>query len=327
MISSNEKKKTYLSTIETKIFEYVKTSRLSSWMVAGVFLLLGVWYSSKTIIFFPSVIALVSLGAILSSASWINFVFDKELDAQAGEDISFFNNISPKEMLIVSAIFSIVGLIILFYVNYIAVCVGIMIVLISIFYSCPPIRLKIHPPFDSFANILLFGTLPVLLGFTLSGNHFLTKENLVLLLLSGLIVGCYYLLIDIFDIETDREYGIRTSCTALGLNRAINMALILFILSIVISLFYLEIFLPMSVSLLVCLPFLIIIKVKNDIETIAKILSCISFLWTELVLGYLFIFSRSILPLVIFILVIISAGYFLYVYIFIIKKSKMDKLH
>jgi len=327
MNSSYEKKKTYLSTIKTKIFEYIKTSRLSSWMVAGVFLLLGAWYSSKTIPFFSSVITLFSLGTILSSASWINFVFDKELDTHAGEDIGFFNYIFPREMLIVSTIFSISGLIMLFCINYFAFYVGLMIVLISIFYSCPPVRLKIHPPFDSFANALLFGTLPVLLGFTLSGNYFLTQEILVLLLLSGLIVGCYYILIDIFDIESDREYGIRTSCTILGLRRAINIALILFILSIAISFFSLEFFLPISIPLLSCLPFFILIKIKNDIETIAKTLSFISFLWTELVLGCLFIFSKSILPLIISILVIISASYFFYVYIFIIKKSKMDKLH
>jgi len=327
MSSSYEKKKTYLSTIKTKIFEYVKTSRLSSWMVAGVFLLLGVWYSSKTISFFPSLTALLSLGAMLSSASWINFVFDKELDEHAGDDISFFNHIPPREMLVVSAIFSIGGLIILFLINYFAAFVGLLIVLISIFYSCPPVRLKIHPPFDSFTNALLFGVLPILLGFTSSGNYFLTQENLVLLLLSGLIVGCYYILIDIFDIESDREYGIKTSCTILGLHRAINIALILFILSLIISFFYFGFFSPIFISLFISLPFFILIKIKNDIKTIAKILSCISFLWTELVLGYLFILSNSIMPLIIFVLVVSSAGYFLYVYVFIIKKSKMDKLH
>jgi 4-hydroxybenzoate polyprenyltransferase len=324
---AGKKKKTYLSIIKTKTFEYIKTSRLSSWMVAGVFFLLGAWYSSKTILFLPSLVALFSLGAILSSASWINFVFDKELDAHAGEDISFFNHIPPREMLIVSSIFFIFGLFLLFYINIFAVFVGVLFVLISIIYSGPPFRLKIHPPFDSFANALLFGIFPTLIGFTLSENYFFTQQNLVLLLLSGLIVGCYYLLVDIFDLESDREYGIKTSCTILGLHRAINVALILFIISIFLSFFYLKLFSPVTISLLICLPFFAFIKIKNDVQTVAKILSCISFFWTEVSLVYLFVLSKSIIPLIISIMVICSAAYFLYVYIFIIKKSKTDKLH
>ena len=316
-----------LSLLKNKIFEYIRTSRLSAWMTAAVFFLLGEWYSLGTIPFYQSIFALLALGGILSSTSWINFVFDKELDSFAGQDVSFFKYISPREMLLISTILSIISLVLLLYLNYLMFLVGLLIIIVGVLYSIPPLRLKIHPPLDSIVNALEFGTLPILLGIV-SAKYFSFNSTLfVLLIVASLIVVSYYLLIDILDLETDKNYGVKTSVTVLGLNRTIDVSLITFFFSFILSIIFFGIFSLISISLIICIPIILVIKIKNDHDSIAKILSSISLVWTESILLFLFVLSRSIIPLVIFVLVLLSASYFIYVYLTIIKKSKTEKLH
>ena len=327
MLSKNIKKESYCIILKKKTFDYIKTSRLSSWMVASVFFLIGAWYSIRFIPFYESIVALISLGAILSSASWVNFVFDRELDRHAGEDISFFDNISPREILIISIISSLFGLFLLLFLNFFAFSVGLLFISVGFLYSAKPFRFKTRPPLDSISNALLFGILPITLGFSLNENLLLNQTIYVLLLIGSLIIISYYLLIDIFDIETDKKFGIETSCSKLGLKRAIVVALIMFFSSLLLSIVYLGLITPVSVSLMTCSPFMILLTIKNDFDSIRKILSLVSLIWTEIALFYLFILTNSYIPLIIFVLVFLSALYFLYVYFFIIKKSKTEKLH
>jgi len=309
------------SIFKHKIFEYIRTSRLSAWMTAAVFFLLGVWYSLGNIPFYQSIFALLALGGIQSSTSWINFVFDRELDAFAGEDISFFKYISPREMILSSFFLSVASLILLFYLNYLMFLVGLSLVIVGVLYSAPPVRLKVHPPFDCITNALEFGTLPVFLGFASAIYCSFNATLFILAIIAGLIVVSYYLFLSVLDIETDRKYGVKTSCTLLGLNRTIDVGLIIFFFSLVLSILFFRFFSLISISLFICIPIILLIKIKTDYNSIAKILSCVSFVWTESVLLFLFILSNSVIPIFVFVLVFLSASYFVYVYLSVIKNS------
>jgi len=315
----------WLSVLRNKFFEYTRTSRLSAWMTASVFFLLGEWYSLGSIPLYQTIIALIALGGLLSSTSWINFVFDKDLDSFAGQDVDFFKHTPPREMLFVSTIISIASLALLFYLGYLLFLTGLLILIVGVLYSAPPLRFKIHPPLDSISNALEFGTLPLLLGLFFAKNINFNSVPIALLTISGLIVISYYLIIDILDLETDKNYGVKTSVTLLGLNWSINVSLIIYFLSLILSIIFVGLFTPISISLVVSAPLVLIVKIKNDHDSVAKILSTISLVWTEIVLLYLFALSRSIIPLLISVLVFLSALYFIYVYITLVKKTKRIK--
>ena len=308
--------------IKNKIYEYIRTSRLSAWMTAAVFFLLGQWYISETIPFYHTILALLALGGILSATSWINFVYDKELDTSAGQDVSFFRYLSPKEMLIVSTVISIISLSLLLYLGVLLFLVGLLIVLVGILYSAPPLRLKTHPPLDCISNALEFGTLPALMGIVSFKYFSFDISVAILLIIAGLIVTSYYLFIDILDIETDKKFGIKTTITMLGKNWTIYLGLIKIFIALTLSIVFFELISIISISLIITLPIILIMLIKKDNDVIAKILSLISLVWTESVLIYLYILSRSFIPIVIFVLVLLAAIYFLYVYFAYVKKGK-----
>jgi 4-hydroxybenzoate polyprenyltransferase len=309
-----------LLIFKSKAFEYLRTSRLSAWLIATVFFLLGVWHSTGRIPFYHSIIAILALGGIQSSASWVNFVYDKELDKFAGDDVSFFKYVSSRELLYLSLSLSIISLILLFYLSYLMFIVGLLIVIVGVVYSVPPLRFKVHPPLDCVANALEFGVLPTLLGFIYDKYLDFNFTFFVLLIISGLLVVSYFLFLDILDMKTDKDYGIETSVTVLGIKGAVNLGLIMFFFSVILSLVFFGFLSLTSISLLICSPIIVIIKIKNDYESIVKILSSISLVWTESVLLLLYFLSGSIIPLIISVLVLLSAFYFLYVYLFIMKK-------
>jgi len=322
MIDQKQFKSSILFSLKHKTYELIRTARLSSWMTASVFFLLGEWYVLNDIPFHHTVLILIVLGGLLSSASWINFVFDKELDLFAGEDTSFYRYISQKEMLTISIVISIISLFLLFYLSILLCLIGILIFLVGFFYSRPPLRLKIHPPLDCISNALIFGVLPALMGIFSLGYLNITLTSIVVLIISGFIVIAYFIFIGILDIETDKSYGIKTTIIFLGKSHSINFGLLLVIVSLIISYYYFGIYSVITVSLIVSTPFIVSIKFKNNDDFIRKILSFISLIWTESILLYMFVLSNSIIPLIIFIMVLLSATYFIYVYFSFIKKEK-----
>lgn len=307
--------------ITKKIIEYIRTSRLSAWMTATIFFLIGLWYSTKEIPIYPTIITIISLGGLQAAASWINFVCDKDLDKNAGVDIGFFEYISVKEMLITSAIITLISLLILLYQNILMAIFGILLIIVGIIYSAPPLRLKIHPPFDSLANSLEFAVLPLILGFVTNGKIKISNELMILCIISALIVTCYYILVDIFDIETDKSYGIKTTSAILGFKKSIYFGVMILFIALSISLLSFGFFSLISISLIMSTPIVFLIIIWNDRRSIAKILSLITLLWTETSLIYMYYMTKSILVLIISILIVLSALYFVYAY-FIFKNKK-----
>jgi len=175
---------------------------------------------------------------------------------------------------------------------------GLALFLVFLFYSAPPLRLKTIPPLDLIANALGFGILPFFIGWTI-----IETEINYLLAVYGIIVGLpvisYYLFISSFDIEKDKEANVETSCTKLGFNNTIRVGIALYFIGFVLSIIFLGLFSILTISFIVCSPLISALVIKN--KNIFKMLITASyFFWTGTILIMLFIFSFSLIPIMVF---------------------------
>ncbi len=286
--------------------------------MASIPFLLGEWFSIGKFPLYTSIITLIAIGCLQSAGSWLNFVFDRELDKLAGDDISFFDYISPQEMALSSFILSIIGLVIMVYIGLTMLLLGLLIFMFWVLYVTPPVRLKTRPPFDSIFNAFVFALLPFWMGWTIT-DQLLTPLAIIYGLTFGLIVVSYYILLSSLDIETDKKYGIETSCTKLGFKGSINMSIILYLLSLLLALYLFGMDSFVTISFLICLPLFLVTRIKYDKATLGILIASISFVLMESLLISMFVISLSITPFVLFILNLLVTLYFIFVYIKIIR--------
>ncbi|MCD6237488.1 MAG: hypothetical protein J7K13_06025 [Thermoplasmata archaeon] len=64
--------------IKRRILYYIIASRIEVVIVASVFLLLGMWYSTQSFSIYDSIITLFATVSIVNSGSLMNYVFDIE---------------------------------------------------------------------------------------------------------------------------------------------------------------------------------------------------------------------------------------------------------
>lgn len=298
--NENRAYKSVFELIKKKILAYIMAARLSGWLLSSVFFLLGTWYSIGRFPLFLSIIALLGLGGIFSAGFMINNVFDIKLDLFAKKPfVKPFKYISPKEMLFTSSILFAIGLIILWYINIQVFTLGLFIVILGILYSTPPIRLKTVPPFDSILNAL--GALPFFIGWMIIGSP-LTTESLIFVLILGLAHLSYHLLYTTLDIESDKDLGIETSCTKLGLDWSIIVGNIIFLITLGLALYFHGISDIISISFLICLPFVFLTyKVRKNRKLLSNLIGGQIFsLWVLIILFLLSITSRSIISIFLF---------------------------
>jgi len=303
-----------MKSIGYKFGYYVQASRYEGGMVAAVFLLIGEWCAIKSFPFYSTLLAILAVSGIVNSGSWINYIFDIKLDKFAKKDISFFRYISSKEMFTASFILLLVSSALLFYINILSFLIGLLTFLTFFTYAVPPIRLKILPPFDTILNALGFGTFPFLLGYTLAVNH-LPWISLIRSIILGLPVVSYYLFISIFDIQTDKEYGIKTSCTILGFNATIITSASIFILSVLLSLAFFDLVSVIPISLIICLPIVVSIMIFKKIPILRILVSCLFLVWAIAVLLFLSVLSSSIITIAMLIIIIIVCLLVIYTYV------------
>ena len=148
------------------INSYIQASRIEGGLIASVFFLLGIWYSTESFPIYNSILGLISINLIVNAGSIINYVFDKKIDTIAKKDTSFFDYISTKEMLFVSVCLSLIGVGILFTFNLSSLILGLILFDVFFIYASPPLRLKTLPPIDSLINGLGFGSIPFLIGWS-----------------------------------------------------------------------------------------------------------------------------------------------------------------
>ena len=250
--------------LKNKFVSYLKSFRLSFWFLISVFFLLGEWYSIQKFPIIPNIITLLALLGIFSAGSMINNVFDKKLDVFARKPIvKVFVYISPKEMLFTSAFLSFVSLVFLyFFINIQVFLLGLVIVVIGIVYSTPPIRLKKKPPFDCMINAI-GGSIPFFMGWMITSNS-LTSESLIYGLVIGLIILHTYFLFTTIDIDVDKEMGITTSCNILGIKNSIIAGIVIYIIDIFIAIYFFGITDLLAISLFVYIPLIFLAFIHKD---------------------------------------------------------------
>jgi len=284
-------------SIPKKILYYIKASRVDGWYVAIIFFLIGEWYAITDFPIKITLIGLISLIGIMSTGFWINYVYDRDIDKIAGKNLSFFDYISPKEMLVASFIvFIFCSFILYYFVNFLSFLIGLLTFLIGLVYSMPPFRLKSRPPFDVIANGLGFG-FAFLLGWTVSGLKLDLTAYIGLIIIS-LAVCSHYLFYTCFDIETDKKCKVNTTCTKIGMNNSLSAGIIVFILALSISYYFLELTV-LTLGFLICLPLLFSLKATKNIDYILFIIGGLFLTWSGSIGIILIIYSNSIFPIII----------------------------
>lgn len=304
-----------LTSIKQKFMMYVHAARLSAWMISGIMFMLGAWYSIDKFPFLPSIFVLISLGGLTSAGSWINNVYDRDLDKFAGRDewgLNFFDYVHPKIMIMISFLVSVLCLVLLYLINSNVFLLGFLVIFLLFIYSVPPVRLKTKPPFDAIANSLEFGTLPFLMGWMLDGKQ-MTFESGMKAITIGLVVASFSILLSRHDIETDKKYGIKTSCTTLGQKGTIYASIILGFFSVLFSMIFFGIFSLLTLSLIITSPLILATLIKSSSKHMPILLGGSFLIWTGIVLFVMSISSKSTIPIIAFILIAISAIYILYV--------------
>lgn len=321
------KQESLLFNINNKIISYLRSFRLSFWFLISVFFLIGEWNSKQIFPPIQSIIALIALFGIFSSGSMINNVFDIKNDVFARKPIvKVFKYVSKNEMLIVSFIMSIISLILLYiFINKYVFLLGLLIVIIGLIYSTPPIRLKTKPPLDCIMNAA-GGTIPFFMGWMVNSTT-IAIEMVIYGLIIFLVILHTFFFFTTIDIESDKKMGIKTSCNILGRKKSLITGVLIFIICIIISIFYFGIYDFITISLLICLPIVFLTYIiKDNLGLVARIVGGRS---TSIFAGSILIFlnyhSKNILPIFFFILWLLLTIIDIYRYDKIRKFTKINK--
>jgi len=300
--------------LKKKLLGYIQASRIEGGMIAVVFLMIGIWYSNNSFLLYESLLGIFGVFFIVNAGSIINYVFDFNVDRVAEKDIGFFKNISKREMIFVSLLFSFFGIFILYFVSFVSFIFSLVLFFVFFIYASPPLRLKTLPPFDCFINGLGFGVIPFFIGWVVNGDF--PKDLLIyfVALICGLIVTSYYLFISSFDIDSDKEAGIKTTCTLLGFKNTIYLGVFLFIFAFVISFLLYYSFFELFISIIICLPVVLSLLFKKDIFYVQKSISIVYVLWSSSVLFILSFLSKSIISIVLFIVIILISLQIIVIY-------------
>lgn len=298
-----------------KFIAYILSFKILGWITGMVFFLIGEWYAVQNFLLTSSIMVLFGSLCIAFSSALINNIFDKTLDifSRRPEKMMIFQYISSKEMMINGFILSLIGLVIFLFIDLTVFIIGLVIMILSLLYSAPPVKLKIHPPFDCITNALILGPLPFFLGWSTTKKIF-TMTSIFYGIDSFLFILAFILIYTSLDIETDKKFGITTSCTKIGFTKSKILAIILFIISIIFAVFLLNLKTPFTLSILVTFPFFLLILKKthhyqSDFAFVGYIIFIEYLIWMVIILFFLLISTLSILPILMLFIIFIWAYY------------------
>ena len=313
-----------LLVIKNKFISYIKSFRLSFWFLVSIFFLLGEWYSIQRFPVNQTVIVLLSLLGIFSAGSMINIVFDKKIDVFARKPIvKVFIHLSAKEMLFTSVFLSFISLFLLyFFINVNVFLLGFIIVIIGIFYSTPPIRLKTKPPLDCIMNAI-GGSLPFFMGWMIISTS-LTFESIILGLIIFLFILHTFFFFTTSDIDVDKEMGIKTSCTIIGLKNCILAGIIIYIIDLLIAIYFFDITHLLLICFVIYIPliFFAFIYKNKRIHLVNIVGGRTTSIFAGTLLILLSISSKNIFPIFFLSMWIILTINDIFVLLKVIKKSK-----
>lgn len=108
----------------------------------------------------------------------------------------------------------------------------VLLLFFSYFYSAPPLRLKVWPPLDSFANGMLYIYAPALLGFSFGGTIFEFPIKAYFVIACG--IG-FHAMTTIPDYTADKKVGDKTFAIVFGKRSAAVFAIVIFLITLFFS--------------------------------------------------------------------------------------------
>lgn len=254
-----------------RIWYYFRLCRPIYWPLALIMIYSGVIIGNNGLpTDWITTMMLFLLGILFSSSafSW-NQIFDAESDRMTSRRTKFgpipnkslpvaSKKISKKNALVFSSILGISSIFFSLTFNVNVFLVILFSLLLHIFYSTPPIRLKGRTPFDAITNAIGFGILSPLLGvLAFSG---ITYEILFLLPVSFIFALGVYIPTTIVDYDFDKKFKIKTFAVRHGIKKSAKWSTLIQLLGIffMLILFYMNFypkiilsFLPFSLIFLI----------------------------------------------------------------------------
>lgn len=183
-----------------------------------------------------NLLSIIALNLLFAGAFYYNQIEDEESD-RVNNKLGFLQRglISRKGMLTAFGVVSIGAIVLAALVSYWLLSVVSVLLLLSIIYSHPKIRLKDKPIGGLLANSLAHGGLVALAGFPVFGEGGIDSQAIYLSIYFSLTVGAVYVMTTIPDWEGDRATGKMTICVRYGEKKAITVAIILMALSVPIG--------------------------------------------------------------------------------------------
>jgi 4-hydroxybenzoate polyprenyltransferase len=152
----------------------------------------------------------------------LNSAFDRDEG-----DIGYLNNPPPVPpyLSLIGIVFMLGGAVGAWFVTpAFFICYAICVVM-SVLYSCPPVRLKAHAGFDVFINASGYGTLTFLAGWGAFESRFGTRI-LLLGLAYGLVFAGFYPLTQIYQYKSDKAHNDHTFTVWVGPRTALIFSII-----------------------------------------------------------------------------------------------------
>lgn len=245
-----------LHNSKLKFLDYFFVLRPSILVPVWAFFFAGVFKASQVNElplnhFLPSQEILIYFSAftlVMGAVYILNQIFDRETDKQ-NDKLYFLSEgiISVKNAYIEIFILLLISLSFSFFMNFEGIILLILLTVLGIFYSVPPIKLKARPIFDLFANALAYGTISFLAGWNAVANFAL--EDLIFSIPSFFCAGAVFLNTTFLDYEGDKKTNQITSAVFFGKTKILLFALFLLILGIV-SAFFLQEFVSLGMGLI-----------------------------------------------------------------------------
>jgi len=215
---------------ENIITAYTKLTKIESWLFPSAGVLLGSLVAASamgvsiTSYSFQIILALIAFGPfLLGSAHCINQYADLELDKinKPWRPLPS-GRISIRQALASGAILTLLGLVILLYINTSVFLYGFLFIAILYIYSLPPIRLRKHA-FLAYATVgLTFGMLTVLAGWSIFAP--LNSSVIMLSIVQFLVFFLFIPLKDFEDIEGDNSNNCTSFAISFGPHKAAEVS-------------------------------------------------------------------------------------------------------
>ena len=229
--------------------QYLQLLRVESWI--GMYFVFAI----GTVAFkLPSLTAFVSFSISLILAVCgifiVNQYFDREIDKNNIRKTNFFSfrNISSTKVFVINFSLFFLSILIIFFVNVIALPVFSVGILMGLLYSIPPFRLKCVPIADFIIAGIGSGVIPFIIGlqasnqltFDLSFPFMQRNYQDAFFCCVPLLIffSATHLLQCIGDYETDKKSKIETFVVKYGKRKSVKIVLLSFLISAILPILY-----------------------------------------------------------------------------------------